>query len=100
MARKKFKDIDFYETCDKLWQQFSEDRLLITNQYQELRGLISGSADRYAVSGDTLAKYAELMTKQTAQVLEFIKLMKKDEKEDNTLSEEELQKISEELKSK
>ncbi len=51
-------------------------------------------------SGDTLAKYAELMTKQTAQVLEFIKLMKKDEKEDNTLSEEELQKISEELKSK
>lgn len=100
MARKKFKDIDFYETCDKLWQQFSEDRHLITNQYQELRMLLSGSPDRYAVSGDTLAKYAELMTKQTAQVLEFIKLMKKDDKEDNTLSEEELQKISEEIKHK
>lgn len=100
MSKKKFKDIDFYETCDKLWQQFAEDRQLITEQYKELKGVISGSADRYAVSGDTLAKYAELMTKQTAQLLEFIKVMKKEEKEDNTLSEEELQKISEELKSK
>jgi hypothetical protein len=100
MAKKKFKDTDFLETCDKLWQQFAEDRECITNQYKELRTLLSGSPDRYAVSGDTLAKYAELMTKQTAQILEFIKLMKKEEKEDNSLSEDELLKISEEIKKK
>lgn len=54
--------------------------------------------ERYAVAGDVLAKYAELLTKQTAQILEFIKVMKKDEKESNSLSEDELIKISEELK--
>lgn len=50
--------------------------------------------------GDTLVKSAELLIKQSAQILEFLKMIKKDEKEDNSLSDEELQKISEELKAK
>jgi hypothetical protein len=100
MGKRKFKDSDFMETCDKLWEQFDQDRSAITTQYQELRGFLSGSPDRYAACGDTLAKYAELMTKQTAQILEFLKMMKKDEREDTGLSEDELIKISEEIKKK
>ena len=100
MAKKKFKDSDFLETVDKLWQQFQEDREMVKDQYTELRTFLSGSPDRYAVSGDTLAKFSETLLKQTAQVLEFIKLIKKDEKEDNSLSDDELLKISEEIKKK
>jgi hypothetical protein len=100
MAKRKFKESDFFETCDKLWQQFGEDRTAILDQYQELRGFMSGSPDRYAACGDTLAKFSDSLLKQTAQILEFVKLMKKDEKEDNSLSEEELNKISEEIKKK
>ncbi len=55
--------------------------------------------ERYVVSGEVLAKYAELHTKQTAQVLEFLKLIKKEEKEESSgFSQEEIMRISEQIK--
>lgn len=88
------------ETCEVLWEQFQEDRALLKEQYGELRKLVSGSVERYSVVGDTLGKYAELMTKQTSQVLDFLKMIKQDEKESETLSQEDLLKISESLTKK
>jgi len=99
MSKRKFKDADFVETCDLLWQQFAEDREYIKNQYLELKTMTSGSAERYSVLGEIMAKTSELLLKQTAQILDFVKLIRKDEEEKgNSLSSEEIERISRELK--
>ena len=55
--------------------------------------------ERYVVSGEVLAKYADLFSKNTAQVLEFLKLIKKEEDEkDGGFSQEEIMRISEQMK--
>jgi len=78
---------------DKAWQQFKEDRDLIMDQYQDLKKYIAANNDRYAISGDTLAKYAELMIKQTNQVIELIKLTKKTVDSTDSLSQDDYDEI-------
>lgn len=50
MGRKKFTEEDLMEIYDLVWAQFHEDRSIITSQYHELKGLVSGSIERYATT--------------------------------------------------
>ena len=86
------------EVLDKLWQQFADDRKEVDEIYKDLKALIKGSTLGYEINGDTLAKYAELRIKNTAQILELIKVLKKDDKGGDTLTPSELNQINEELK--
>lgn len=95
---RKFKPDEIMEVYDLVWGQFHEDRDLLLSQYHELRGLISGSIERYATTGEVLAKYSDQLVKQTGQVLDFLKTIKKETKETETLSEEDLYAVSEKLK--
>jgi hypothetical protein len=93
----KVEPEDLAELYDKVWQQFKEDRDAIQAQYQDLKAYIADNNERYAISGDTLAKYAELMIKQTGQIVELIKLAKKNTDESTTLSEDDFKHISEQI---
>jgi hypothetical protein len=83
-----------------LEDQLQEDREKILEAYESLRSHMKNAQD-FAISGQTLAKFAELLTKQTAQVLEIYKTQKKNEKpEDETLTAEDLQIIEEQIGNK
>ena len=82
---------------DLLWRQFAEDRRELNEIYQDLKNTVKGSPESYAVSGDTLAKYAELLLKQTAQVLDFSKAIQKIIKSDDSISPEDLEEINSQI---
>jgi len=63
----------------------------------ELRAYILENPDRYAINGDTLAKYTELCVKQTSQVMELVKLAKKDAGE-SEFDDMDYQEISDRIK--
>lgn len=84
---------------DLVWGQFKEDREAVMDQHKDLKAYIAVNNERYAISGDTLAKYAELMVKQTAQIIELIKIAKK-EGGDNELSLEDYKRISKAIEEK
>lgn len=94
---QKLGNQDLEEVYDKIWHQFMEDRREIRSMFHELRGMLSGSSERYAINGDTLAKYAELMTKQTAQLIEFVKTTKKKDEGDLSLSADDLKFVADEI---
>jgi hypothetical protein len=100
MSRKNTINKTIADVYDHLWGQLTEDRESIKEVFFELKGLLSGSIERYAVSGDTLAKYGDLLVKQTSQVVELIKVLQKDKEDTEDLSEEDLRKISEEINEK
>ena len=52
------------------------------------------------MSGDTLAKFAELLTKQTGEVVELLKIKQKERDDDESLSELDINKISDEISKK
>ena len=95
--RNKLEAEDISILYDLAWNQFKIDRETIIKQYEDLRIWINGDQNRYAFSGDTLAKYAELLIKQTAQVLELVKMAHKSQEDDGSLSKEELADISDEI---
>jgi len=78
-----FEDENLDSVYDLLWGQFKEDREEIKDLYDDLKTYVKEKPERYAIAGDTLAKYAELMTKQTNQVLELAKLIQKSQSSDN-----------------
>ena len=82
---------------DLAWNQFKEDREMAVKQYNDLKKYIDDEPNRYNVVGEALAKYADLMIKQTGQVLELVKLAKKSHEEDGELSQEDMDEIKEEL---
>ena len=84
---------------DLVWGQFKEDREAVTAQHKDLKAYIEGNAERYAISGDTLAKYAELMVKQTAQIIELLKIAKK-QSGDTDLAEEDYINIAKQIDEK
>jgi gas vesicle protein len=100
----KFEKEDVGALVELIQKNFEEDRGLIKSQYDDLREYIQEVKDRYAVSGDTLAKYAELLIKQTGQVLELVKIIKKDDGTSTDLTEEDFKhikkRIEEEAKKK
>ena len=87
------KEEDSGEVYSLAWKQFKEDRGDILSTYRELKEMLSGSLEKWAVCGDTLAKFADMRVKQTSQVLELLKMMNKSKTPDNSLTEEELEKI-------
>lgn len=93
-------DGDVIEIYDLAWSQAREDREIVMDLYKDLRVLVSGSAERYAVCGDTLAKYAELLTKQTGQVIELLKIVHKNKQSDESLTEAEIDKITQSISNK
>ena len=94
---KKKKDAEetVAEIYDKVWSQFEEDRESIKDVYTELKTLTSGNVERLVVLGDSLTKCAELMTKQTSQVIELLKIAekRKENQDDGGLSKEEIEEI-------
>jgi hypothetical protein len=78
---------------DLVWGQFKEDREAVMAQHKDLKAYIAANQERYAISGDTLAKFAELMVKQTAQIIELIKIAKK-ESGDSELTLDDYKRIS------
>ena len=92
------KKNDIEKIYNKVWDQLNEDREEITELYNHLKDYILEVPDRYAMSGDTLGKYAELMVKQTSQIIELVKLAQKEggDKESG-LSSEDLDLISKEI---
>jgi hypothetical protein len=95
--RNKLEAEDISILYDLAWNQFKEDRAAITKQYQDLKEWIEGDKNRYAFNGDTLSKFSDQMIKQTAQVVELIKIAHKSQEEDGSLSTEELADISKEI---
>ena len=102
MPVKKFDitDEDLLALYDLIWGQLKEDREIILNSFKDLREIVGKSPERYAVSGDTLAKLAELLTKQTAEVVELLKIVQKERDDDESLSELDISKISDEISKK
>lgn len=100
MSEKKptIKDLD--SLCDKALDQLQEDRTAIIEQYDALRAILTERPEQYAISGDTLAKYAELRLKQSAQLIEIMKLAAKKNPENEELSDEEVASIYKEIKGK
>lgn len=99
MGKKdKVEAEDLASLYDLAWGQFKEDRESVMEMYQDLKTKCSGSITAYEAVGDTLAKYAELMIKQTGQVVELIKLAHKaHEGDDGPLSAEDWKHISDEI---
>lgn len=93
----KVEPEDLVILYDRMWQQFKEDRDAVTKQYADLRSYIDGNNDRYAINGDTLAKYAELMIKQTGQIVELIKLAKKETDSSSALNDSDFDHISSQI---
>lgn len=88
---------DLTALYELLWTRFQEDRETLQTQYEHLRKQIHDQPERYAINGDTLAKYAELLIKQTSQVVEVVKLAVKDKKPDSDLSDIDIEMINKEI---
>jgi gas vesicle protein len=95
MSKVEAEDVGIL--LDKAWQQFKEDREAVMEQYADLKAYIAANNERYAISGDTLAKYAELMIKQTSQIVELVKLAKKETQGDASFNEDDLKHINEQI---
>jgi len=89
---------DLVEMYDTLQRQLVEDRETITKLYGDLKVLVIDK-DEYAIHGPTLAKFAELMIKQTEQLVEIITLNQKNDKgeKDSGLDEDERNKVFDEI---
>lgn len=96
--RERVEAEDVASLYDLAWGQFREDRESVMEIYQDLRAKCSGSVTAYSECGDTLGKYAELMIKQTGQVVELIKLAHKSHKEDGSLNEDDWNEIADAIK--
>ena len=98
MAKKdRIEAEDLASLYDLAWGQFAEDRESVIDIYKDLKSKCSGSVTAYSECGDTLGKYAELMIKQTGQVVELIKLAHKSHKEEGSLSSEDMDLINDEI---
>ena len=90
-----------YDMFEKAKGQMTDDRSVIDKQYKMLEIYLSENPDRYAILGDTLAKYSELLIKQKAQMVDLIKVSEKfydKDAEEEELSEEDLEQITGEIK--
>ena len=91
---------DLMEIYDLAWSQFKEDREIIVELYKDLKEIVKANPERYALSGDTLGKYAELLTKQTAQVVELLKVVQKQKEKEESFSADDWEKVSKAISGK
>jgi len=86
------------EICSVAWEQLNEDREAIKDLYDHLKRQIV-TREEYAINGQNLAKFAELMIKQTGQVVDLLKVMNADKsKDEGGLTADDIQKIHDQLK--
>ena len=99
MSRKiplEAEDLDVL--FDRVWKQLSEDRDSIKHAFEHLRDYVhENPQSRYEENGDTIAKMADVMSKQTSQLLELVKLAQKSQEKDEELSEEDFANIHKEI---
>lgn len=96
-SRFEITDEEISEIYDLLWGQLKEDREIVLELYKELKALVKDNPERYAISGDTLAKFGDLLLKQTVQVQELLKIAQKQKNEERAITEHDLEKIAEEI---
>ena len=96
MTSKKIKETDLVELYDMLQSQLVEDREAIVNLYNDLKSKVVAKDD-YVLNGQNLAKYAELMSKCTAQLIEIIKINKERTYREDELSEDDVHGVYKEL---
>jgi hypothetical protein len=87
------------EQVNELFEQtWHKDRSTIQSALDKLKEQMTEKED-WAINGITYTKLIELLTKQTAQILEFYKIVKKDPKEESSkINEEDMEKIYDEIK--
>lgn len=86
------------QLMQEAYDQCKQDRVLTRNCYDKFSEQVQNIGD-YAVAGQNLNKCLEILSKQSAQLLELAKLsstVRKNES-DTTLSAEENEKIYEEI---
>lgn len=76
------KKEELTELYDFLQNQLVEDRKVITELYSDLKSKVITVED-YAVHGLTLAKFGELLVKQTSQLVEVIRINQKEIQKDS-----------------
>lgn len=87
---------------EKLLKQLDEDRKTILDLYTDLKSQVTEKND-YALHGLTLTKVLEVLTKQTNQMIDLVKVEERSESTSDSLTEdqvEEVYKISAENQSK
>jgi len=72
---------NLFDLAEQIHGQMKDDRDKIKEIYDQLKQITNNTQD-YAVNGQTLAKFAELMSKQTGQLVEYFKFLSKDLKDD------------------
>jgi len=91
------RKLDGDSLLNEALEQLEEDRLTLLDLFQDLRNKIEG-LDHYALHGQTLAKYGELLVKQTSQIVEIAKLTNKDRsKDESVLSSDDLDLANDEI---
>ena len=68
---------DLVELYDKLQQQLVEDRMLLLDLFNSLKSQVTTKED-FAMHGQNLGKFAEVLVKQTTQLVELIKINQKE----------------------
>ena len=96
---EKIRQEDLVELYDDLTRQLQEDREKVTKLYDDLKLLVS-TKEEYAVNGLVLSKIMEIQIKQTAQLIELARInqSKDKDKQEDTLSPEDKEKLFEDIK--
>ena len=85
------------EMYNTLWSQLQEDRELALHAYNDLKSQTTTKED-YAIQGLVLSKLAELCLKQTAQLIEVVKINQKEvTKNDVSLGDDDKKDIFKEI---
>ena len=93
MAKSDLIDEDVIKVYDVTWRQIAEDRRAVVAAYDQLHNLMGDSVEKWAISGDTLAKFADMRVKQTGQLVELLKIIHKNKQDDENLTEADVEKI-------
>lgn len=95
--REKMEAQDLARLYDKIWRQINEDREIVLKQYAFLKEKCEADQNFLNFHADVLVKSSESLIKQSAQVLELVKMAKDQAEDDGELSRETMDEVREEL---
>lgn len=88
---------DLTEIYDLLWRQLQQDRELVLTAYNDLKSQTVTRED-YTIQGLVLSKLAELCIKQTAQIVDIVRINQKETvKEEVELDNEDKKELYKEI---
>lgn len=94
---EKIERKDLTEMYDDLQRQLKEDRERIIDLYDSLKSQVV-TREEFALHGQTLSKFAEVMVKQTSQLVEIIRINQKEiKKDDVTLDDDDKKHLFKEI---